>query len=84
LIFQFSCGQNADELNQQSKVLVQQGKCMEAFPVLKNSAELGNSEAQYNLGYFLQIGAVGVKTKKRQFNGIKNPLKMVLIMGITQ
>jgi TPR repeat protein len=32
---------------------VQQGKYDEAFPILKKSAELGNAEAQYNLGYFL-------------------------------
>ncbi len=64
LIFQLTFGQSADELNQQSKALVQQGKYNEAFPILKKSAELGNAEAQYNLGYFLQNGVDGVKNEK--------------------
>ncbi|MDD2819957.1 MAG: tetratricopeptide repeat protein [Flavobacterium sp.] len=64
LIFQLTFGQSADELNQQSKALVQQGKYNEAFPILKKSAELGNAEAQYNLGYFLQNGVAGVKNEK--------------------
>ncbi len=64
LTFQISFGQNADELNQQSKELVQQGKYNEAFPILKKSAELGNTEAQYNLGYFLQNGVGGIKDEK--------------------
>jgi len=65
LTFQISFGQNADELNQQSKELVQQGKYIEAFPILKKSAELGNAEAQYNLGYFLQNGIGGVEDEKK-------------------
>ena len=64
MIFQLTFGQSADKLNQQSKELVQQGKYNEAFPILKRSAELGNAEAQYNLGYFLQNGAAGVKNEK--------------------
>jgi TPR repeat protein len=64
LIFQLIFGQSADELNQQSKALVQQGKYNEAFPILKKSAELENAEAQYNLGYFLQNGVAGVKNEK--------------------
>lgn len=64
IIFQLSFGQNADELNQQSKELVKQGKYNEAFPLLKKSAELGNAEAQYNLGYFLQNGVSGTKDEK--------------------
>lgn len=63
-IFQLAFGQSADEINQQSKALLQQGKYNEAFPILKKSAELGNGEAQYNLGYFLQNGVAGVKNEK--------------------
>jgi TPR repeat protein len=61
LFFQLSFGQYAEELNSQSKELIQQRKYNEAFPILKKSAELGNSEAQYNLGYFLQNGTTGIK-----------------------
>ncbi|WP_348799057.1 tetratricopeptide repeat protein [Flavobacterium adhaerens] len=62
--FQSSFGQNKDELNQQSKDLIQQGKYNEALPILKKSAELGNAEAQYNYGYFLQSGTAGIKNEK--------------------
>ena len=64
LIFQLTFGQSADELNQQSKELVQKGNYNEAFPILKKSAELGDAEAQYNLGYFLQNGTAGVKNEQ--------------------
>ena len=63
-ISQLSFGQDADKLNQQSKELLQEGNYDEAFPILKRSAELGNAEAQYNLGYFLQNGIEGVKNEK--------------------
>ncbi len=63
LTFQISFGQNAEELNQQSKELVQQGKYNEVLPLLKKSAELGNPEAQYNYGYFLQSGTAGIKNE---------------------
>lgn len=80
LFFQLSFGQNTEELNNQSKELIQQGKFNEAFPILKKSAELGNSEAQYNLGYFLQSGTTGIKDvkaaiewyKKSSDNGFNN------------
>ena len=71
LFFQFSFGQNAEELNNQSKELIQQGKYNEAFPILKKSAELGNSEAQYNLGYFLQNGTTGIKDEKEAIEWYK-------------
>lgn len=61
---QFSFGQNAEQLNQQSKELIQQGKYTEALPILKKLAELGNAEAQYNYGYFLQSGTAGVKNEQ--------------------
>lgn len=62
--FQFSFGQNANELNEQSKKLIQQGNYKEAFPLVKRSAELGNAEAQYNYGFFLQSGVAGNKNEK--------------------
>ena len=69
--FQFSFGQNAEELNKQSKELIQQGKYKEALPILKKSAELGNSEAQYNYGVFLQEGVSGNKNEKEAIEWFK-------------
>lgn len=63
--FQTSFGQNANELNQQSKELIAQRKYNEAFPILKQSAELGNAEAQYNYGCFLQNG-VGIEKNEKE------------------
>lgn len=57
-------GQNADELNQQAKKYLETQQYDKAFPLLKQSAELGNSEAQYNLGYFYQAGVVVEKNQK--------------------
>ena len=71
LFFQFSFGQNADELNNQAKILIQQGKYSGALPILKKSAELENAEAQYNLGYFLQSGTAGVKNEKEAIDWYK-------------
>jgi len=50
-------GQTADELNEQSKKLIEQQKFEEAIPILKQAAELGNAEAQYNLGYCYRAGS---------------------------
>ena len=47
-------GQNASELNEQSKKLIETQEFEKAVPILKQAAELGNAESQYNLGYFLQ------------------------------
>ena len=52
----FSFAQNADELNQQSKELLKNNEIEKAIPILRKAAELGNGEAQYNLGYFLSSG----------------------------
>ncbi|QOW10250.1 sel1 repeat family protein [Kaistella flava (ex Peng et al. 2021)] len=60
LLFQSYFSQSAEELNIQSKDLLQKGKYKEALPVLKQAANLGSGEAQYNLGYFLQ-NAVGTE-----------------------
>lgn len=52
-------GQSAEELNDKSKELIEQQKYNEAIPILKQAAELGSAESQYNLGYCYQSG-VGV------------------------
>ncbi|MCJ8498886.1 sel1 repeat family protein [Chryseobacterium salipaludis] len=59
LIFQATYSQTAEELNKQSKKLLDSGKYQEAKPILKKAAELGNGEAQYNFGYLLQSGVLG-------------------------
>ena len=51
-----SFGQNADELNEQSKKLLQTEEFDKAVPLLKKSAELGVAEAQYNYGVTLEFG----------------------------
>ncbi len=65
LIFNTTFGQNADELNSQSKELLTNQEYEKAFPILRKAAELGNAEAQYNLGYFLQNG-VGIKKDENE------------------
>lgn len=67
LTFQIAFAQNADDLNNQSKVLLEQGKYEEALPVLRKAAELNNAEAQYNLGCLLQ----------KEVNGEKNPAEAI-------
>ncbi|MFD2892799.1 tetratricopeptide repeat protein [Flavobacterium chuncheonense] len=66
-----SFSQTAEELNQQSKDLLQKGKYQEALPILRKAAELGNGEAQYNLGYFLQNGIIGDKNPIEAINWYK-------------
>lgn len=53
-------GQNAEELNEKSKDLLELQKFDEAIPILKEAADLGNAESQYNLGYCYEAG-VGVE-----------------------
>ncbi len=53
-------GQNASELNEQSKKLIETQEFDKAVPILKQAAELGNAESQYNLGYCYQAG-IGVE-----------------------
>lgn len=50
-------GQNASELNEQSKKLIEKQEFDKAIPILKQAAELGNAESQYNLGYCYRAGA---------------------------
>ncbi len=64
-ISSFSFAQSAEELNQQSKELIQQNKFEEALPIVKKTAELGNSEAQYNYAFFLQEG-IGIQKNEQE------------------
>ena len=57
--------QNADDLNQQAKKFIETQQFDKAVPLLKQSAELGNAEAQYNLGYCYQSGIVVEINKKK-------------------
>jgi TPR repeat protein len=65
-------GQNAEELNQQAKKFLETQQFDKAIPLLKKSAELGNAEAQYNLGYSYQAG---IAVEKNQKTAIKWYLK---------
>lgn len=71
LFMNFVFGQNADELNTQSKELLNNRDYEKALPILRKSAELGNEEAQYNLGYFLQNGVGITKNEKEAFEWYK-------------
>ena len=53
-------GQDATELNEQSKKFIETQEFDKAVPLLKQAAELGNAESQYNLGYCYQAG-IGVE-----------------------
>jgi TPR repeat protein len=50
-------GQNASELNEQAKKLIETQEFEKAVPILKQAAELGNAESQYNLGYCYRAGS---------------------------
>ncbi|WP_189663092.1 tetratricopeptide repeat protein [Polaribacter sp. IC073] len=52
--------QSATELNEESKKLIEIQEFDKAVPNLKQAAELGNAESQYNLGYCYQAG-IGVE-----------------------
>lgn len=71
LFMNFIFGQNPDELNSQSKELLNNRDYEKALPILRKSAELGNAEAQYNLGYFLQNGVGITKNEKEAFEWYK-------------
>lgn len=60
LICANSFGQNASELNEQSKKFLETQEFDKAVPILKQAAALGNAESQYNLGYCYQAG-IGVE-----------------------
>lgn len=71
LAIQVSYSQTVDDLNKQSKALLDSGKYKDAEPVLRKAAELGSGEAQYNLGYLLQSGALGDKKPKEAIEWFK-------------
>ena len=60
-----SFGQTASELNEQSKEFLSTQNFEKSYPLIKKSAELGNAEAQYNLGVSLEYG-YGVETNESQ------------------
>ncbi len=68
----FAFAQSADELNQTSKELIEERKFEKALPLVKKAAELGNPEAQYNYGIFLQEG---IEIQKNEQEAIKWYLK---------
>lgn len=69
--FQVSHSQTVDDLNKQSKTLLESGKYEEAEPILRKAAGLGSGEAQYNLGYLLQSGVLGEKKPKEAIECFK-------------
>lgn len=50
-------GQNVEKLNEQSLRFIENQEFDKAIPLLKQAAELGNAESQYNLGYCYRAGA---------------------------
>ena len=48
--------QNAIEINEQSKTFIQSQEFDKAVPLLKQAADSGIAEAQYNLGVTLEYG----------------------------
>ena len=58
-------GQDPDELNEQSKTYIESQEFDKAIPLIKQAAELGNAEAQYNLGYCYQAGIGVVKDQSK-------------------
>ena len=60
LNFLFSSAQTAEEFNAQANALIRSENLDKALPLLRKAAELGNAEAQYNFGYFLQNG-IGIE-----------------------
>lgn len=56
LFFLVSYGQDAEEINKQSKEFIKTEEFEKAVPLLKLAAELGIAEAQYNFGVTLEYG----------------------------
>jgi TPR repeat protein len=56
LISIVSSGQSGIELNNESKTFIQSEEFDKAVPLLKQAAELGIAEAQYNLGVTIEYG----------------------------
>jgi TPR repeat protein len=55
-------GQNAEELNKQSKELLGKHDFKNAVPLIRQAAEKGNAEAQYNYGICYQQGIEVLKS----------------------
>ena len=55
-IITVSIGQTADELNKKSKELLEKQDFKNAVPLIRQAAEKGNAEAQYNYGICYQQG----------------------------
>lgn len=58
-------GQSATELNEQSKKFIETKEFDKALPLLKQAAQLGNAESQYNLGYCYEAGIVVPKNAEK-------------------
>ncbi len=58
----YSFGQNSEDLNQKSKDLLSKRDFKNALPLLKQAAENGNAEAEYNYGVCYQQGAEVIKS----------------------
>ena len=56
LISIFSFAQSSDEINRKGIEFLMQKNYEQGIPLLQKSAEMGNAEAQYNLGYVLENG----------------------------
>ncbi|WP_299701822.1 tetratricopeptide repeat protein [uncultured Pontibacter sp.] len=67
LVSSSAFSQSASELNEKSKDYLTSGDIAAALPLLKEAAELGNAEAQYNYGVCFQQG-VGVSQDEKTAN----------------
>lgn len=56
LVATLSFGQSAEELNKKSKELLDKQDFKKAIPLIRQAAEKGNAEAQYNYGISYQQG----------------------------
>ena len=63
----------AESLNKKSKQIFETGDVERALPILKQAAEKGSAEAQYNLGYCYQSG-IGNKRSKIAPNHLSGSL----------
>jgi TPR repeat protein len=57
-----AAAQSADELNRQSKALLEAQDFTQAVPITLKAAEKGSAEAQYNYGVCLQQGIGGLRS----------------------
>ena len=64
LIISFCYAQDSKEMNKKAIEFLSQKNYEQAIPLLQKSAELGNPEAQYNLGYCYEFG-VGIEKDEK-------------------